>query len=108
MSAKKVEPNFTIIPESAQSAQQIFAEGMAVMIGVPVSKIQFHSTVGLDEKTGKELRQITFQAILPTSTLIEFCQNTLKGISDNEESLSKALNDFNSKILASSAKNKKG
>ncbi len=108
MSAQKVAHSVNVIPESIQSAPQIFADGSGVMIGIPVSKIQFHSTSGIDEKTGNEIRHVIFQVTLPTSTLIEFCQNTLKGISENEEALSKALGDFNSKILTTSAKNKKG
>ncbi len=105
-SEQKIEPNITVIAESAQTAPQFFAEGMAVMIGIPMSKIQFHSTVGLDSKTGKEIRQITYQTILATSTLIEFCQNALNAISENEKSLSVGLKDFNSKILEATSKNR--
>lgn len=103
-SEQKIEPNITVIPESAQSAPQFFAEGMAVMIGIPMSKIQFHSTVGIDSTTGKEIRQITYQTILATSTLIEFCQNSLNAVSENEKSLAEGLNDFTSKIIGVTAK----
>lgn len=106
MSEQKIKPSITVIPESMQSATQIYADGLGVMIGIPVSKIQFQSTVGLDEKTGKELRQVTVQATVPTSTLIEFCQNTLKGVAENEQALSKALGDFNTKVLSTAAKSK--
>jgi len=76
------------------------------MVGIPVSKIQFQTSVGLDEKTGKELRQVTVLATVPTSTLIEFCQNTLKGVAENEQALSNALDNFNAKVLPTAAKSK--
>jgi hypothetical protein len=106
MSSKITESNIALIPESLKSATQIYADGLGVMIGIPVSKIQFQASVGLDEKTGKELRQVTVQATIPTSTLIEFCQNTLKGIAENEKALSNALGVFNDKVLSTAAKNK--
>lgn len=106
MSAQKKESSITVIPESMQSATQIYADGLGVMVGIPVSKIQLQSAVGLDEKTGKELRQIIVQATVPTSVLIEFCQNTLRGIAENEQALSDALGDFNAKVLSNTAKNK--
>ncbi len=104
MSAQITKSSITVIPESMQSAAQIYADGMGVIIGIPVSKIQFQSSVGLDEKTGNELRQATVHAIVPTSTLIEFCQNTLKGMAENEQALSIALGDFNTKVLSTSVK----
>lgn len=106
MSTKKTEPNITVMHESMQSATQIYADGLGVMIGIPVSKIQFQSTVGLDEKTGKELRQITFQATVSTAVLIEFCKTTLNAIAENEQTLSIALGDFNAKVLSTAAKSK--
>ncbi len=106
MSEQKPKPSITVIPESMQSATQMYADGLGVMVGIPVSKIQFQSIVGLDEKTGNELRQITVQATVPTSTLIEFCQNTLKGMAENEKALSDALGDFSTKVLSSTAKRK--
>ena len=106
MSTQELVSGVTVIPESLQTATQIYADGLGVMIGVPVSKIQFQSAVGRDEKTGKELRQITLQATIPTSTLVEFCQSTLKGLVDNEPVLSKAVGEFSAKVLSGTAKNK--
>lgn len=104
MTEQKIEPGVTVIPESIQSASQIYADGLGVMIGIPVSKIQFHTTAGLDGKTGKELRQITLQANVSTSTLIDFCKQTLKGMADNEKTLSEALDKFNATVLLSAEK----
>lgn len=104
MSEKKTKPGITVMPDSRQSATQIYADGLGVMIGIPVSKIQFQSTIGIDEETGNELRQITVQATIPTSTLIEFCQSTLKGFAENEKALSVALGDFNAKVLSNTSK----
>ncbi len=106
MSEQKTKPSITVIPESMQSATQMYADGLGAMVGIPVSKIQFQSIVGVDEKTGNELRRITVLATVPTSTLIEFCQNTLKGIAENEKALSDALGGFSAQVLSGTAKSK--
>lgn len=99
-------PIVSVIPESMASAAQVYADGLSAMIGIPVSKIQIQTTVGLDEKSGKELRKINFQVTVPTSTLIEFCQNTLKGLAENEKPISMALEEFNAKINSTYAADK--
>jgi hypothetical protein len=37
MSAQITKSSITVIPESMQSAAQIYADGMGVIIGIPVS-----------------------------------------------------------------------
>ncbi|HUW36281.1 MAG TPA: hypothetical protein VMV91_03025 [Rhodocyclaceae bacterium] len=99
------QTSFIVTPGSAQSAQQIFMDGVSgVMLGGAVSKIQFHVVVGHDTDTKAELRQVTLSITMPTVSLVDFCNQTLKAVSENSHLLKNLLDEAQTKIFATPPK----
>lgn len=98
--------NFDICT-SSEKVREIYVDGAEIMFGIPVSKIQFHSTVGLEEEDGilTEQREIKTRVVIPTHVLLKLSLNILanikengQGFSDNIENYKKQFIDITEKI----------
>lgn len=93
--------NFIIIPESEITCEQLYVDGVSgTMMGPANSKIAFHQVVSVDPLTMQEKRKIVLNTIIPTSVLVEFCQNILKGIQENSNMMKTAISENEAKILS--------
>ncbi|WP_175910598.1 hypothetical protein [Burkholderia metallica] len=63
--------------EQRGSIPDYFVEGVSeAYLGVPVSKLVFHTVEGFNEK-GVEKRAATVRLTIPTAPLLELCRNIL-------------------------------
>lgn len=86
---------------SPDELREIYADGAAVMFGIPNSKIQFHSTSSVEEeKDGLiEKREIKARIVIPTNTLLDLLLNVLTGMKENEKDFSVNIDEFKNQII---------
>lgn len=87
-------------PGSIEQAPQQFYDGIVgVAISPSVSKVHFHQVTATDLEKKIEHRKVLLTAVLPTSALIEFCVNTIVGLSSNSDVLQGQLEQHSAKVI---------
>ena len=96
--SKKIDIEEALPPNLPGNLPQIYADGIGqVMVGMPVSKLVFHRTVGMDPSTGENVGSPAAVVTLPTAALLEFVLAFNEMAKNGKQGLLKAAADQASK-----------
>ena len=89
----------TVVADSKFVAPQVFCDGIGgITISASVCKLDLHQVVGIEKQV--EQRRVTQTVVIPTASLVEFCQIILANINTNAVQMKEAFSQQQSKIFA--------
>ncbi len=79
---------------------EVFSDGVSqLLMGVPVSKLTFHSVTNpADPSSGIEQREGVVRLIIPTPILLEMCRNILAGAQSSLDAFSDAGRQIDARV----------
>lgn len=84
----------------SEQMPEVFTDGISQMLmGVPVSKLTFHSVTNpADPSSGIEQRTGVLRLIIPTPVLLEMCRNILSGAHSSLDAFSDAGKQIDTRV----------
>ncbi len=80
--------------------KEIYVDGAEIIFGMPISKLQFHSTEGVEkhDDTLIEKREVKTRIVIPTNVLLELTLTILNGMKENEQRLSENIDAYKEQL----------
>ena len=90
----------TVVADSKFVAPQVFCDGIGgITISASVCKLDLHQVVGIEKQV--EQRRVTQTVVIPTASLVEFCQILLGNITGNASKMQEAFAEQQRKVFSS-------
>ncbi len=86
--------------------KEIYVDGAEIILGMPISKLQFHSTEGIEKQDDMlvEKREVKARIVIPTNVLLELTLNILIGMKENQQHLSDNIEAYKEQLIKNISK----